>query len=58
MFALNGDQRKLVADLDHRAKLEYLSKTPDVASPAVKNSEVYKNIVSRIKRRIESNFKN
>ena len=51
MFALSNDQKKQVIDLDHRAKIDYLSQLPNVASPSVKNSEVYKNIVGRMKRR-------
>jgi len=57
IFELNKDQRKIVAEMDHRAKIDYLSRTPEVASPSVKNAEVYKNIVSRIKRRIDASFK-
>jgi hypothetical protein len=56
MFALSQDQKKQVIELDNRVKIEYLAQTPNVSSPSVKNSEVYRNIVSRMKRRIEANF--
>jgi len=56
LFALNADQKKQVIELDHRAKIDFLSQTPNVASPSVKNSEVYRNIIGRMKRRIEANF--
>ena len=51
MFALSQDQKKQVAELDHRSKIDYLSQMPNVSSASVKNSEVYKNIVGRMKRR-------
>jgi hypothetical protein len=57
MFALSSDQKKQVAENDHRAKLGYLTNPPNIASGSVKNTEVYKSIVSRMKRRIESTFK-
>lgn len=57
MFALTKHQRNLLAETDNRSKIEYLANPPDVTSAAVKNSEAYKNIISRMKRRIESTFK-
>lgn len=41
----------MLADSEHRAKVEFLTSPPDVASGAVKNTEVYKNIVQRMKKR-------
>lgn len=52
MFALNDSQRKYIIDLDQRAKNDYLSQAPEV-STAIKNTETYKNIVNRIKSRVE-----
>mgnify|MGYP000199760738 CR=1 FL=1 len=57
LFALSADQKKLVAEGDHRAKLEYLSNPPNIASASVKNTDIYKSITNRMKRRIEANFK-
>lgn len=57
MFALTKEQRKIVVDNDNRAKLEYLTQAPNVSSAGVKNSDVYKNIVSRMKSRIDTHFK-
>jgi hypothetical protein len=56
MFALDSDQKKQVSDNDHRAKIGYLSNPPNIASGSVKNTDVYKNITMRMKRRIESTF--
>jgi hypothetical protein len=57
MFALSADQKKQVAENDHRAKLGYLTNPPNITSGSVKNTDVYKNIIGRMKRRIESTFK-
>lgn len=57
MFALSAQQRSQITENDHRAKVEYLARPPDVTSASVKNTDSYKNIISRMKRRIESNFK-
>mmetsp|Transcript_5456 Transcript_5456/g.5592 ORF Transcript_5456/g.5592 Transcript_5456/m.5592 type:complete len:393 (-) Transcript_5456:115-1293(-) len=51
-FALTGDQRKYLIDLDRAAKNQYLSKEPEVGS-AIKNLESYKGIVDRIKSKIQ-----
>lgn len=53
LFALTSDQKKQVIEGDRRQKHDYLSSPPDVAS-GIKNSEVYKNIVNRMKNRVES----
>jgi hypothetical protein len=52
MFAVSADQRKYLMDSDTRLKNEYLSQAPNVAS-GVKNTEVYKNIVARMKSRVD-----
>jgi len=57
MFALTGDQKKLVAESDYRAKLDYLSNPPNISSASVKNTEIFKSITNRMKRRIDANFK-
>ena len=57
MFALTADQKKFLVDGDNRAKIEYLSAIPNVSSAAVKNTDVFRSITNRMKRRIESNFK-
>jgi hypothetical protein len=51
MFALTKEQKRQVADSDHRLKIDYLSKAPDVTSASVKNTETYKGIVARMKKR-------
>jgi|LauGreDrversion4_2_1035121.scaffolds.fasta_scaffold409304_1 hypothetical protein len=51
LFALTKEQKLQVADSDHRLKVDYLSKAPDVTSASVKNTETYKGIVSRMKKR-------
>lgn len=56
LFSLTADQKKLIAEGDARAKTEYLSAPPSIASASVKNTEIYKSITNRMKRRVESNF--
>ena len=56
LFSLSADQKKLIADGDRRAKTEFLSAAPSIASAGVKNSDVYKGIVTRMKARVESSF--
>lgn len=50
-FGLSDDQKRLVIDNDTRAKIEYLARPPDVASGGVKNTDVYRNIIVRMKKR-------
>ena len=57
LFALSADQKKLVAESDHRVKLDYLSSPPNISSASVKSSEVFKSITNRMKRRIDANLK-
>lgn len=51
IFALSEYQKNLLIENDNRAKIEYLVQPPDVASAGVKNTDVYKNIIGRMKRR-------
>ena len=57
MYALTTEQKRFLAESDNRAKIDYLTKPPEVSSASVKNSEIYKGITSRMRRRIESTFK-
>jgi len=57
LFALTTDQKRLVAESDHRAKIDYLTSPPNVSSASVKSTEVFKSITNRMKRRIDANFK-
>ena len=57
VFALSADQKKFVAEGDYRAKLEYLSSPPLIASASVKNTDVFRSITNRMKRRFDANFK-
>ena len=56
MFALTAEQKKLIAASDKQVTIEYLSQAPDDSSAAVKNTEVYRSIVERMKRRIQTTF--
>lgn len=56
LFSLSPEQRKQIAENDHREKIEYLAKPPEVSSATVKNTETYKHIVTRMKKRIEATF--
>ena len=56
LFALNADQKKLIAEGDARVKVEFLSAAPSIASASVKNTEIYRSITNRMKRRVETTF--
>ena len=56
MFSLTPEQKRQLAAADQRAKVEYLTHPPDVSSASVKNTDTYRHIISRMKRRIESTF--
>lgn len=51
LFSLTSNQRKQIAESDHRYKIDYLARPPEVTSASVKNTENYKNIISRMKKR-------
>jgi len=51
LFSLRPEQKKMLIENDNRAKIQYLANPPDVSSGTVKNTEAYKNILSRMKRR-------
>lgn len=57
IFGLSNDQKKQLIQNDHQAKVSYLAHPPEVTSASVKNTEAYKNILARMKHRIETNFK-
>ena len=57
LFALSKEQKRALIDSDNRAKIQYLTKVPEVSSAAVKNSDSYKHIIARMKGRVESTFK-
>ena len=56
LFSLTEDQRKFIISADNRAKADYLNKVPDV-STSIKNSDVYKEILNRMKNRVETTLK-
>jgi len=56
LFSLSADQKKLIAEGDARSKTEFLSAAPSIASASVKNTEIFRSITSRMKRRVESTF--
>ena len=56
MFELTSDQKRLIAEGDARAKTEYLSAAPSISSASVKNTEIYRSITNRMKRRVETTF--
>jgi hypothetical protein len=57
MFALTGRQKSLIAEADHRFKIDFLANPPEVTAASVKNTDSYKGIIARMKTRIETNFK-
>lgn len=52
-YSLSKDQKQYLIELDNRAKKDFLGQAPDVTG-SIKNTEVYKNIVQRIKSRVEN----
>jgi len=50
-FSLTDSQRKYLMETDRMAQNEYLTRLPDI-STALKNTEVYQNIINRIKSRV------
>lgn len=56
MFQLTADQKRMIAEGDARAKTEYLSAAPSISSASVKNTDIYRSITNRMKRRVESTF--
>lgn len=51
LFSLSQKQKEILIELDRRNKLFYLEKSPEI-STNIKNSEIYKNILNRIKSRV------
>jgi hypothetical protein len=56
LFSINDDQKKYLVASDNKAKTDYLNKHPDL-NTSIKNSEVYSEIVKRMKNRVESSIK-
>jgi len=56
LFSINEDQKKYLVAADNKAKLDYLNKLPELTT-TIKNSEVYSEIVKRMKSRVESSIK-
>ena len=56
LFSINDDQKKYLVATDNKAKTDYLNKHPDL-NTSIKNSEVYSEIVKRMKNRVESSIK-
>ena len=51
LFSLSTDQRRNIAESDHRNKIDYLARPPEVSSASVKNTDTYKHIITRMKSR-------
>ncbi len=51
IFSLSADQKRNIAENDHRSKIDYLARPPEVSSASVKNTDTYKHIITRMKSR-------
>jgi hypothetical protein len=45
LLSLTTEQRRTIADMDRKAKIEYLSTVPNINNPGIKSHEKYKNFV-------------
>jgi hypothetical protein len=48
LLSLTKEQRKVIADNDRKAKVEYLSTAPNINNPGIKSHEKYKNFVDMV----------
>jgi hypothetical protein len=43
LLSLSSEQRRTIADLDRKAKIDYLGQAPNINNPGIKSHEKYKN---------------
>lgn len=48
LLQLSTEQRRMIADLDRKAKVDYLGTAPNINNPGVKSNEKYKSFVDMV----------
>ena len=48
LLSLSAEQRRTVADLDRKAKIDYLGQTPNINNPGIKSHEKYKQFADMV----------
>jgi mannitol-1-phosphate/altronate dehydrogenase len=48
LLSLSSEQRRVIADNDRKAKVDYLGTAPNINNPGIKSHEKYKNFVEMV----------
>jgi hypothetical protein len=48
LLSLTPEQRRVIADNDRKAKIDYLGTAPNINNPGIKAHEKYKNFVDMV----------
>ena len=48
LLSLSAEQRRTVADMDRKAKVDYLGTLPNINNPGIKSHEKYKNFTDMV----------
>ena len=48
LLSLTTEQRRLIADLDRKTKVDYLGTAPNINNPGVKSNEKYRSFVDMV----------
>lgn len=48
LLSLNSEQRRTIADMDRKAKIEYLGTSPNINNPGIKTHDKYKSFVDMV----------
>ena len=48
LLSLSTEQRRIVADQDRKAKVDYLGSAPNINNPGIKGHEKYRNFVDMV----------
>lgn len=48
LLSLTPEQRRVVADNDRKAKIDYLGTAPNINNPGIKSHEKYRNFVDMV----------
>ena len=48
LLSLSAEQRRSIADLDRKAKIDYLGTAPNINNPGIKSHEKYKNFADMV----------
>lgn len=48
LMSLSAEQRRVIADQDRKAKIDYLGTAPNINNPAIKGHEKYRSFVDMV----------